>query len=133
MSTYSEIMTDSLRLIGVLMETESLSAEQAADGIVVFNDMMALWESVGIDVGHAPTDTPTDTITYPAKARMAIKSNLAIALCPHFDRTPSPVLIAMAQSSYNAILRDAIHKNMKPSSLDTLSSQRQIAFIESGP
>lgn len=133
MSTYSETIQNALQLIGVLTETESASAEQAADGLVVLNDMMALWESVGVNVGHVPSATPSDTMVYPAKARLAIKANLGLALCPHYDRTPTPMVMAMANTTYNRLLTDSIYAQAKPTSLDTLSSQRHIAFIESGP
>jgi hypothetical protein len=133
MSTYAETIRDALKLIGVLNETESVSAEQGADGLIVLNDLMALWESVGIYLGHVPSDTPSDTMVYPQKYRLAIKSNLAVALCPHYDRTPTPILLAMAASSYNRMSCDAIYNQAKPTSLDTMSSQRRISFIESGP
>ena len=133
MSTYTTTIEGALQLIGVLPESQSASADQAADALVILNDLMAAWESVGLNVGHVPSANAADTMDYPANARMAIKASLAMALCPSYDRQPSPVLVSMATATLNRLMSDAIYKQVKPTNLDTLSSQREVSFIESGP
>jgi len=133
MASYSDTIADSLHLIGVLAETDSISAEQAADGLVTLNDLMAAWENLGINVGHVPSATPSDTMVYPANARLAIKAGLAMALCADYGRSPPPIVVAMASSAFSHLAAQSVYQNAPITNLDTLSAQRSVSFIESGP
>lgn len=52
MATNAAIIADALRLLGVLTETQTLSAEQGADGLVTLNDLLEEWSEHGIEVGY---------------------------------------------------------------------------------
>ena len=102
--TYADYITDALRLIGVLAHTESCDADQGALGISVLNDMMARWEGDGIMVGYVQSGTTTDTLNLMPIAREAVKKNLAVMLCPYYERLPSPIVAGGAQDGYHDLL-----------------------------
>jgi hypothetical protein len=52
--TNLEIITAALRLLGVIAETETPSAEQGATGLAVLNDMLEDWSGREIEVGQWP-------------------------------------------------------------------------------
>lgn len=109
--TGNEAISGALKAIGVLQETESASAEQAADGLVRLNDLMADLSGDGVDVGYAPQSDPTLDVGLNIESRQAVKSLLAVVLCPDYERQPSPVLIALATAGREKLLRDAIIRN----------------------
>ena len=105
--TYADYITDSLRLIGVIMQTESADADQGAHAIGILNDMMAEWAADGIRVGYVPSETTSDDLSLHTSVRSAVKANLAMRLCPNYERNPSAVLVAMAQGGYDSLLLQA--------------------------
>lgn len=48
MTTALQIITGAARLVGVVRKTEALSADEAADGLVALNDMLASWVNNGL-------------------------------------------------------------------------------------
>lgn len=48
MTTALDIITGAAKLIGAVFKSESLSADEAADGLVSLNDMMASWANNGL-------------------------------------------------------------------------------------
>ena len=112
--TYSELITESLRMIGVLMYSESADANQAAQGISVLNDMMSDWEGDGIMLGYVPSVTPTDTLSMDPTAKSAVKANLAIKLCPFYERQPHPAILEQATSGKGTLMRSVMLGNINP-------------------
>ena len=106
--TYADCITDALRLIHVLGHFESADADQGALGVSALNDMMAAWEADGILVGYVQSTVPTDDLNLHATAREAVKYNLALKLCPFYEREPSAVVVAGARSGYDSLLLAAV-------------------------
>lgn len=120
MSKNSEVIYDALSLLGVVAETEALTAEQGALGLRVMNDMLAEWEAVGVNIGHWPqTDTTADFPAGP-ELNIAAKFNLAVYLAPHYQRTVSAPVALAAGASYQRLLRDAVQAQMKPADMTHL-------------
>lgn len=113
MATNSDYITRALKKIGVLAESESPSAEQGSDALVVMNDMFAVWESEGIDVGWKPSASTTDTIDFHPAVREAVVTNLAARLCADYAREPSAVLATLAVRTYEKLLREAINAKVR--------------------
>lgn len=109
--TGNELITPALRSIGVLQETESASADQAATALVTLNDMMAGLQGEGVDLGYAPQSDPTVDIGLNIEDRQAVKALLAIMLCPEYERSPHPILVALATEGRNTLLRNSILRN----------------------
>lgn len=83
----SQLITDALRLINVLMETETASAEQQAQGIRALNEMLAQWQAEGLNLNYIPVGTVTNTLTVPDGAVKGIKYNLAVDLAGYYGAT----------------------------------------------
>lgn len=109
--TGNELITPALRSIGVLQETESASAEQAATALVTLNDLMAGLQGEGVDLGYAPQSDPSVDIGLNIEDRQAVKAILAVMLCPDYERQPHPVIVALASEGRNTLLRNSILRN----------------------
>jgi hypothetical protein len=109
--TPNELITPALQAIGVLQETESPSAEQSANALVILNDMMAALSGEGVDLGYAPQSDPTASIDINIEDRMWLKAILAVMLCPAYERPPPAVDVALANEGRNTLLRNAWLRN----------------------
>lgn len=126
----SEVIYDALSWLGVVSETEALTAEQAALGLRRMNDLLAEWSAVGIDIGHWPqTDPSADFPAGPTVAH-AMKSNLAVVLAPDFTRPVPAAVILMAGVSYQRMLRDAVSAQMEPADLSHLPRAENGGFYD---
>ena len=67
----SQLITEALALIGVLQETETLSAEQGAHGLRKLNALMADWEQDGVDLQYFEQTTLADDTPIPDHAILA--------------------------------------------------------------
>lgn len=103
--TGSQIITDGLRLINVLRETQNPTPEMLISGIRTLNEMMAEWEIDGGALGYVPIGTATDILPLPDGAIKAVKLHLAIALCPTYGASASAEVIAQAADSMTVIDR----------------------------
>lgn len=112
--TGNELITPALRMLGILQETESASAEQAATGLVTLNDMMAALAGEGVDLGYAPQSDPTADIGINIEDRQHLKNLLAVMLAPEYDRQIHPVIAALANDGRNTLLRNALIRNPVP-------------------
>ena len=117
MATNSNIVSEALSILGVLAETDSLSAEQAENGLSVMNDMLLEWDADEIDVGFYPqTDINAESPIY-TDALSAVKHNLAIHLASYYGLEPKHPVVMIADRGYKRILRDAIVAKMKEADL----------------
>lgn len=110
----SQIIQDALGLLGVLQETEVMSAEQGAHGLRVLNELMADWEQDGIDLQFYEQTTLADTTPVPDHAILATKYYLAMALAPYYARPVSPEFVALGDKYYSRLVRDAMTEQLRP-------------------
>lgn len=112
--TALDYIKDALRLIGVIGETETPSAEQGAFGVSKLNDLMAELEECGIELGYAPVSATTDTVTLPAGHRAGIKAQLAVEMASNYG-AEIPLSVASANDeSRRRLGNQAIILAMKP-------------------
>lgn len=120
MATNGEFITDALRKIGVLAETESASADQGASGLRIMNDMIAEMFGDDVDIGYAPQSDTTANCPIALEYRQPIKYLLAVHLCAIYERPVSPVVGDMASKGYDKMLRDMLVQTMEVSTMTHL-------------
>ena len=84
MSTGTALIQDAARLIGAHSVVNPLDPESTEVGFRSLNNMMALWLSQGIDLGHVPLQASGDEMAEPGDTRNAIIEQLALQLAPYF-------------------------------------------------
>jgi hypothetical protein len=99
----SQIIADALLAINVIRAGQTPSAVLQAQGIRRLNQMMALWEGEGRNIGYIPVGTVTDVLTVPDAAILGIVNNLAIHMAPSFGASASPEIVALATMGLSII------------------------------
>lgn len=108
----SDLISDALREIGVLDETESASAEQGATGLRKLNQMMAQWEESDVKLGYYAQTVLSDTCPIPVYAEVGVTTNLAIKLAPTYGAQISVALAGNALDSYLVVQRTAMNERL---------------------
>lgn len=111
----SQIIADALLAINVIRDGETPSAALQAQGIRRLNQMMALWEGEGKNLGYIPVGTVTEVLTVPDAAILGIVNNLAIHMAPSFGATvPAEiaVLAAMGLATIDKITAQEVIMDM---------------------
>jgi hypothetical protein len=108
MATARDIITRSLRELGVVDGAEEVSAEDATASLAVLNDMLAAWELEAIPLGQGAMTLNSDFVC-PDSHLEAIRASLSVRLSPLFGRQPSQVVIAQASQGLRS-LQNAYHK-----------------------
>ena len=105
--TNDDVVRDAMGLIGILRISQSPDANQAAQALRTMNDMFFEWEGKGIHLGYSSQSGSTDTFPLDETLLQTVKANLAVRLCPYYERQASPILVAIATEGYNRLMRDA--------------------------
>lgn len=126
-----EVIQDALRLIGVLPEGQTASAEQGEDALRTMNDLLAEWSADGIEVGHFPQVDTTEDFPAGYEVAAAIKYNLAVHLAPQYGRQVDAIVGTFAGRFYNRLLRDSAISKMKEADTSYLGGAGRFD-IESG-
>lgn len=129
-----DIVTGSLRAIGIIGETQDPSAEQGASAVTALNDLMASLEEDEIDLGWNPKDTTGDTAALPLGHVETIKALLAVKLASDYGVDVPAVVALNASSGYKRLLRQGIQAAMQKTRLTNLprgNAQGVTARIES--
>lgn len=104
--TNVQIIGDALRLIGIIAETETPSAEQGEVGLRKLNQMMEAWEEEGVRLGYFAQSSTTDTCPIPAWAEKAVTGMLAVDLVTAFPGAEiGPAQAKSIDDGYQAMLR----------------------------
>jgi hypothetical protein len=114
MSTNLIFINDALSLIGVIPEGIDATPEQGELALRTANEMVEEWTDDGVVVGWSPQTGLNDVLTVKGNELTAIKHHLAIRLCPHYGREPSPTLVALALSAYAKLQRDQMVSELEP-------------------
>jgi hypothetical protein len=110
--TNQDLITDALRLVGVLSSVMEANAEDSALAMTVIGEMVDEWNEDGVYVNWSGTATLTDDSTLSGQELSAVKHHLGIRLCPYFGREPPQTLIALAGSIYNRLQRNQMVRNL---------------------
>lgn len=116
----SQIISDALGLLGVLQETEVMSAEQGAHGLRTLNELMADWEQDGVSLEYFEQSALSDDCPIPSHANLAVKYYLAVALAPFYARQVPPEFSVLADKYYSRLVRDSVRENLRPISMTHL-------------
>lgn len=122
MSTNTQIITDALRLIGVLAEGETASPEQASDAMRRMNQMIATWEVDDIVLGYFAQSDSTAAIPIPDWAEKGVMGQLAIELAPEYGAAISPEAAKVADDGWSVIQKRCLLLKMKPADMSHLGS-----------
>lgn len=114
MTTNIQLIGDALRLVNVINEVETPSAEQGATALRVLNQLMEEWEECGIKVQYYEQTSTSVNFPCPAWTESAVTSALAIRLAPFFGASVSPEVAAQYDMAYSALLRKAMNAKLQP-------------------
>lgn len=107
--TTLQYVSDALKILGVIGETETPSAEQGADAVIALNDMMMTYKEFGFDCGFNPQTGTSDSFTPPQGEREAIKYMLAARLVNQYPSNPLPQTAALlASEAHDRWMRKAV-------------------------
>lgn len=121
MSTNSDFIKDALRLISVIGEGDTPSAEQGADGLIVINAVVSGLAGDGINLGIAPQSSTTADLDIPYEYVGGFKAILAVYLQPYYPaKQVPPSVSAQADACYVRMLRDSINISSTPSRMNHL-------------
>lgn len=111
------LIQDALGLLGVLQETEVMTAEQGQHGLRALNELMADWQQDGIDLQYYEQTSLAEDTPIPDHAALAVKYYLAMALAPYYGRPVPPEFLALGSRYYNRLVRDAAVAAMRPADM----------------
>ena len=114
MATNITLITDSLRLLNVISESETPTAEQGSHALRRMNQMLEAWEEDGIKLGYFAQSATGDTCPVPAYAEKGVTGMLAIDLAPTYGAEPSAFCVKFADDGYQLILRKSVNAALQP-------------------
>lgn len=121
MSTNLQVITDALRGLNVIDETETPSAEQGVHCLRQMNQMLAQWKEVdGIDLGYFEQSSTAATCPIPAWAEMGVAGKLALRVASDYGAEVSMGTAAKADDGYSAILRVLINQKLEGADMSHL-------------
>jgi hypothetical protein len=115
--TNLQIISDALRSLNVINETETPSAEQGAICLRELNQMLAQWAVEGNTVGYATQSATSDTCPIPDWAESAVKYKLALKIAHYFGAEPSISVVASADDAYTTLQRTIMNMNLDPADM----------------
>jgi hypothetical protein len=108
-----ELVTDSLRRIGIIAESEDPSAEEGQDAVTRLNDLMFEKAEQGVDIGWNKKATTADTVVLPDGVLNGIKAELAELLAVEYGVELPPLVVRDAEQSRNRLLRMALQRQFQ--------------------
>jgi hypothetical protein len=113
--TNNEVIQSAYQLLGVIGESQSVSAEQGAIGLSTLNQLMTAWSAEDIVLGYFPQTSTTDTCPIPDWAEMGVISALAQQLFTQYPAAKvNPGLNDDAGNGIGVIRRICLLQKMKP-------------------
>lgn len=106
MSTARDLITMSLRSIGVLHSGETPSAEEADDALDTLNQMLSSWLYEGIDLEYTTITDLNAEIPYPDDHIGPFRWNLAVRLSADYGVAVTAAVAALAKEGYDQLRRE---------------------------
>jgi hypothetical protein len=114
MATNLAIITDALRLLGVIAENETPSAEQGQHALDRMTRMLESWVEDGVDLGWFEQSSTADTAQVPKWAERGVISKLAQDLQATYPSARlQPWVRDDQQNGYGVILRRTVLQQLK--------------------
>lgn len=121
MPSNSQIIRDSLSLIGVIGETQPLSAEDGVTGLEVMNEMLSAWENIDeIDISFFEQSDINDDFPCESQFIPLVKYHLAIELAPRFGIQVSSEVAAMAVKYMDMFNKKLVISQVEPADVSHL-------------
>ena len=114
MTTNVVVAGDALRLLNVISEGETPSADQAAHALRRQNQMLEQWEEEGIRLGYFAQSDTGATCPIPAYAEKGVTGMLAMDLASTYGATISAEAAKFADDGYQLIVRKAVNNALVP-------------------
>ena len=130
--TNIQVITDALRLINVISEIDTPSAEQGSHALRRLNQMIAQWEVDTVKFGYFAQSSTTDTCPIPDWAERGVTGQLALDLCPTYGASISAEGAKLADEGWTTILRTAMNLKLRPSDLTHLGGNSYLYDITTG-
>jgi hypothetical protein len=99
MATAYDFIKRAFTISGIHADETDIEASEANDALILFNDMLAVWELKGSNLGFSPVAALADTVRVPRGAHEAINYNLGVRLGIEFDVPVTADIAAIAASS----------------------------------
>lgn len=127
MATNLDIITTALRIVNIIDENQPPSSELAAEGLESMNDLLADWDTDGIELGYFPQTVLANTSPLEDKDLRAIKYNLAMELAGRKNVAISPATLAIASAAKERLEKGTTE--IIENSFDHLPSSRRVFDI----
>lgn len=108
MTTATQTISRSLRLLGVLDPVTPASAEDIATALPVLNALVTRWEANGLALGWANVSSASATLPIPPEADEAVAYNLACRLAPEYGVSVVPEVMTYARDELACLRRDRL-------------------------
>lgn len=118
--TNLQVITDALRSINVVDETETPSSEQGSHCLRQLNQMLTAWEVNGINLGYFAQSSTAATCPIPDWAEQGVSAKLALRVSSHFGAQVPIGVIAAADEGYSTILRTALNLKLEGADMSHL-------------
>ena len=110
--TNLQIITDALREINVINETQVATAAQSSKALRRLNQLMEKWKEEELDLGWVKATSTADDAAIPDYAELAVTLALAVYVAPSFSTEPSGTLIALSQDAVNSLKSKHIREKL---------------------
>jgi hypothetical protein len=124
------LVNDALSLINVLPAGQDASAEDGALALRAVSELAEEWQEDGVSVNWSASAALADDCTLTGQELTAVKHHLAIRLCPHFGREPSPTLERLAAMAYGKLQRTQMARNLTEIRLSAPSAEGFSGFVD---
>lgn len=102
--TNLDLINGALRELNVIAENQDASAEQGSQCLTKLNELMEMWQVVGIDFGWYEQSSTAGDAPIPPYARTAARTNLAVLSASQFGASVSAELATVADRTYTFLL-----------------------------
>lgn len=123
MTTINTLVSDSLRLLGVMGETDSLSSEQGSLGLRVINRMLEQWTEEGVELGWFEQSDGTASAPLPKWSEMGVVSKLAQAMRAYYPASTLENWVMNDDlNGYGTLLRRVIQDQLEGADMTHMPS-----------
>ena len=120
MATNLQIISDALRLINVISEIDTPTAEQSQHALRVMNRMIESWNDDDIELGWFEQDNAGDEFPLPLSLEEPVTSLLATKLAATYGATISQELGVYASNAQTTMVRKALLDKLAESDMSNL-------------
>ena len=107
--TYEQISRNALLKIGVMDETQAVSAVQVSDGIRLLNELLIEGEEAGsVNLGFVPGTVASDTVKIPRWAERAVTFDLGLEFATDYHVQLTPEFMTSRDEAHQRLMARSI-------------------------